>query len=168
MKHTLLLLALMLTTMLSGCKEPLGKNGYEGIWQRGNDRIQSTIEIYKDAGDHWWFRWLRESDNKRAEIRCEWGQPCEEFVDGERTSTYEFSAWIDEETGYLIVHQKVYVWKPGELKMEVEDELILEADGLALWSYTTRRGDDSFEGDARPKRRLVKISDQVSNPPPVR
>ena len=170
LKNLRTMAALFLTSLMllgSACNRPTAESGFVGTWTRGNDRITTTIEIYEDQTGTWWFRWLRESVDNRADVRCEWGNPCEEIVDGQNTSTYEFTVWMDDETGHLMVRQDVEVWYPKELKMIVEDELVLEPDGLSLWSYTHRRGDDRFEGEDRPKRKLEKVSNTVSNPPPV-
>ena len=157
--------ALFATILILGCG-PSGDGGYVGVWERGNDRVRSSLEIHQDQAGEWWVRWLRSSDDDRAEVTCQWGEPCEEWVDGTLAGTHRFEASMDEARGVLMVRIEADIRFPTEIKSTTVDELVLEPDGLALWSFTNERDGQTFEGDGRPKRKLVKIADRVSEPPP--
>lgn len=154
-----------IATLLCLACGPSGDGGFVGVWERGNERVQSRLEIHQDAEGEWWIRWLRTSDNDRAEVTCQWGEPCEEWVDGTLAGTHRFEASLDEEREVLVVTIDTDIHYPTELKTRTVDELVLEPDGLSLWSYTNERAGQVFSGDARPKRRLVKVADRVSERP---
>ena len=89
-------------------------------------------------------------------------------MDGQKTSDYVFRAWMDSETDHLMVECHGKVFKPKKLDIHYVDELVLEPGGLGLWSYTVEKGESRFEQFEGPKRFLVKVSDDVLDPPTSR
>ncbi len=150
---------------LGGCVDRPSNTGFVGTWSRGNDRATSTISISRD-GDAYRFRWRLTSDDGDWSVECDAEGACQEFIDGAETSEFRFVAGIDPESGHLLVECNGRSLPPHEKPIHYVDELVLEPGGLALWSYTNERGTDRFEGDARPKRRLEKVSDRVADVAP--
>jgi hypothetical protein len=142
----------------------VSNTGYEGTWSRGTERAMSTIAFVRD-GDGMRFRWSVRSDDDKWSVRCGWDGRCEEYVDGVKTSEYTFRTWEDEETGHVMLECTGRVFLPKELDVHYVDELVLEPDGLVMWSYSLERGGQTYEGDARPKRKFEKVSDAVADPP---
>jgi hypothetical protein len=138
--------------------------GYEGTWSRETERSTSAVAIVRH-GDRYLFRWTANSVDGDWKVVCDWDGVCEEFVNHEKTSDYRFRTWTNEETGNLMVECTGHVFKPKERDIHYVDELVLEPDGLTLWSYTIERAGQTFEGDSRPKTSMEKVSDGVAFPP---
>ena len=159
------LLIFMAIGCLAGCgsSEPTN-TGYTGSWSHGNQWVESTIYIWHD-GEKYRFRWSSIAKDGGSEVICDWDGRCEEWLEGEKASEYNFKIWEDENTGFLMVRCEGEVYRPESLIVEYTDELVLTEDGLGLWSYTNYSKGVTYEGDHRPKRLLAKLSDTVPEPP---
>jgi hypothetical protein len=157
--------ALSLVLAATGCdREPVVTDtGYVGTWARGTGRARSMIAIRRAGADGYAFRWGVSTPDDKWRVTCRWDGSCEEFVDGRRTSTYRFRTFVDPGTGRLRVTCTGTVTHPKPLAVHYVDELVVEPGGRVLWSYTVARGDQRFEGEARPKRSFEKVADAVAD-----
>jgi hypothetical protein len=158
---------LLLAALAPACTvKPITSNtGYTGTWKKqGSSYYNSTISIVRVGEEHR-FRWTLRSTDGSWKVACGWEGPCEEFVDGEKTSEYTFRAWIDPATSHLMVEQKGSISKPERLDLHRIDEWVLAADGKEASVYTNESMGQKFEGDHRPKFSFVKVADTVANPP---
>jgi len=147
-----------------GLPDVISDTGYQGTWQRGNERVKSTIAIVEVDGEHL-FRWNITSADGKWNVKCSWEGVCEEFVDGEKTSDYAFRAWMDDESGYLRVECNGQVHRPSSLEIHYIDELIPRKQGLVLRSHTIEDTEGTYEVGSGPRRDFTKISDHVAEPP---
>ena len=85
-----------------GLPDGVSDTGYQGTWQRGNDRVKSTISIVEVDGEYL-FRWAKTSVDGKARVQCEWEGTCAESFDGEKITDFKFRTWVDEESGLLRV-----------------------------------------------------------------
>ena len=122
------------TSACGGLSDVVSDTGYQGTWQRGNERVQSTVSIVEVDGKHL-FRWEKTSEDGRVKVRCGWQGPCEEFVDGEKVSDFTIRPWIDEETQRLRVECNGTTHSP-EVVIHYVDELVVMNNGLTLRSHT--------------------------------
>lgn len=163
-----ILTATVLVACLSGCggglPDEVSRNGYQGTWQRGNERVQSTFSIVR-VGEEYRFRWGVTSDDGKWRVRCNWEGVCEEFVDGEKTSDYRFRTWVDEPTGYLRVRCDGKVHRPDPLEVHYVNELILDTTGLQLRAQTIEDVSSTVDPARPPRRDYRKVSDYVRDPP---
>jgi hypothetical protein len=163
------ILALASITLLAvgcggGLPNVVSDTGYQGTWQRGNERVTSTIAIVNVDGDYR-FRWSVTSADGKRKVKCSWEGLCEEFVEGEKASDYTFRTWTDEESGHLRVECNGNVYRPTPAEVHYIEELIVGKKGLALRSYTIEDMDGTYEVRKGPRRKFTKVSDHVAEPP---
>jgi hypothetical protein len=159
-----------ITLVVAGCggglPDVVSDTGYQGTWQRGNERVKSTISIVEVRGEYL-FRWSKTSADGKVKVNCTWDGPCQEFVDGEKTSDYTFRAWKDPESGHLRVECHGKVYRPTPLDVYYVDELIARKgkNGLVLRSHTIEDAHGTYEIGSGPRRDFTKVSDYVAEPP---
>jgi hypothetical protein len=160
-------LACIAVLVLPGCgggADRVSDTGYEGTWQRGNERVTSTLAIVRHEGEYL-VRWTKTSADGTVKLNCDWQGQCAEFVEGEKTSEYAFRAWVDEERGNLRLECKGRVHEPLPLDVHFIDELVVRKKGLLLRSHTLMDENGTYEFKKGPKRELRKVSDDVLDPP---
>ena len=157
-------LAALLLVGCGGLPDEVSDTGYQGTWERGNERVTSTLAIVKHEG-RYLVRWNKNSADGTVKVRCSWDGECEEFVEGEKTSDYSFRVWIDEERGNLRLECTGKVHQPSPLDVHYIDELVVKRQGSVLLSYTLSNLQRTYAFKEGPKRRLQKISDHVMDPP---
>lgn len=147
-----------------GLSRRVSDTGYEGTWERGNERIYSRLSFVKlDDGYH--VRYEKRSADGRIRVECGWDGRCEEFVDGERTSSYSFRVWIDEESKLLRLECRGQVEKPTATEIHYVDQLEVQKQGLLLRAFTLEDNNGTYAYKAGPSFKLDKISDDVPNRP---
>jgi hypothetical protein len=146
------------------CKPAVSDTGYVGTWVRGNEMNRSTVYLAR-FGDAYRFRWRVDSKDGKWRVSCDWEGNCTEEVDHQRAATYRFETRIDPATGHLLLECRGEVLRPKRLSVYYQDELVVAPGGRVLWSFTNVRGDERFEGDARPRRSFDKVSDEVGSLP---
>ena len=148
-----------------GLPDEVSDTGYQGTWQRGNDRVKSTISIVEVDGEYM-FRWTKTSVDGKSRATCDWEGTCAEYFDGEKASDSVFRTWVDEESGLLRVECRGQTYQPETSELFYIDELKLIKKGLAVRSRTIEDLNGRYEGSKRPLRDFTKISDHVLDPPP--
>jgi hypothetical protein len=148
-----------------GLPEEVSDTGYQGTWQRGNDRVKSTISIVEVDGEYL-FRWAKTSVDGKSVVKCDWEGTCAEYFDGEKTADLEFRPWVDEESGRLRVECRGRTHGPEPSEFFYIEELVLRKKGLAIRSWTLEDSNGTYTGGRGPRRNLAKISDYVLDPPP--
>lgn len=166
MVRILALTAIALAAMGCGGGLPhvVSDTGYQGTWQRGNERVKSTISIVEVDGEYR-FRWSKTSADGKVKVSCTWEGLCEEFVDGEKTSDYTFRTWMDAESGHLRVECNGEVYRPTPAKIHYIDELVLRKKGLVLRSHTIEDAGGTYEVGSGSLVTFTKVSDHVAEPP---
>jgi len=147
-----------------GLPEEVSDTGYQGTWQRGNDRVKSTISIVQLDGEYL-FHWAKTSADGKSVVKCDWEGSCAEYFDGEKTSDFKFRIWVDEESGLLRVECRGQLLQPEPSEFFYIEELVVKNEGLLLRSRTIEDVNGSYEGKNGPRRDLTKISDHVLDPP---
>jgi hypothetical protein len=147
-----------------GLPDRVTNTGYEGTWQRGNERVRSRLAIVKHNGEYL-VRPDKTSADGTVKMKCDWDGKCEEFVEGEKTSDLTFRAWIAEERGYLRIECKGQVYAPSQLDIHYIHELKVRKQGTNLrsWTILDQNGEYAFREGAQ--RNLTKICDYVRDPP---
>jgi hypothetical protein len=153
----------VLALLPCGCGPQVSDTGYEGTWQRGNERARSTIEIVK-RGDEYLFRWSVDSTEGGRVVHRDWEGSCEEFVDGVKTSEYTFRTWTTP-AGLLRVECKGKMVEPEPAEVHYIDQLRVKPGGRTLTVATLEQDGDSFREGKKPRRTFTKVSDAVGDPP---
>ena len=148
-----------------GCSEPISDTGYVGTWVLRNDRIESRIAIVPREDGGYRFRLTQTTADGSSKLGCDWNGDCEQYVDGALAAGFRFVPSVDPETGLLRVRCEGGPEGPEAPTVVYENELVVGEGGLELKSFTIERAGQTFEGDARPVRVLVKYSDRVDDPP---
>ena len=163
----LALVAIALAT--AGCGGPAvpSDTGFNGTWGKETSTVQVAMYIWHD-GQEYRFRMWRESRDGVGRITCDWDGHCEEFLNDQKTSDLQFSLQESAAPGNLLLHCEGTVFHPRELAINYTHELSLTEDRLTLVSHTVESQGNRYEGDARGKRELAKISDAVPEPPAAR
>jgi hypothetical protein len=138
--------------------------GYEGTWERGNERIKTQLAFIK-VDDGYRVRFDKRSADGRVRVQCDWEGSCVEFVDGEQTSTYRFRVWIDEETTLLRLECRGRVEKPTATDIYYLDQLQVRKQGLLLRAFTLEDNNGTYPYKEGPRFDLHKVSDHVPDPP---
>jgi hypothetical protein len=156
----------MLVSLVLACRSRprITDRGYEGTWQRGNDRVRSTISILK-RGDRYLFRWSQTTKDESWLVRCGWDGRCVETVDGKKVSDYVFRTWIDEKTGRLMVESSRTGSATSKVDVHDVDQLEVEAGGTTLVCHTVERNGQRYPVGGGPARWFSKIADKVFDPP---
>jgi len=163
--HLLCVAMLLAAACGGGLPEVVTDTGYEGTWQRGNERVQSTFSIVEIEGEYR-VRWGKTSDDGKLRVTCDWDGRCEEFVDGEKTSDYLYRAWLDESSGRLRLACRGTVVQPTPLEIDWVDELKLRDEGRVLRFIRIEDRVYRFDPARPPRRDYDKLSDFVADPPP--
>jgi hypothetical protein len=142
----------------------MSNTGYLGTWTRGNARNTSHVWITK-VGDEYRLRWGVGSVDGVWRIDCSWEGFCEEWVNQEKIAEHRCKTWVDEESEKLRLRCDSKQLIPTIEEAYYIHELEPTPDGMGLWSYTVEQSGQFYEGEARPKRLLEKISDRVPDPP---
>ncbi len=160
-------LALLVSIAAVSCtlRPRVSDTGYTGTWSRGNGAVYSVVAIAR-RGDGYLFRWTKASTQDDLAIRCNWGGHCEETYNGHRDATYDFSTRVDPRTGHLLVECTERRLNPEKRDIHYVDELVVEAGGRVLRSYTIERDGERLEGNVRPMRSFEKVSDGFAGEPP--
>lgn len=161
--------AILLAALAAACagKPAASDTGYAGTWGQGNDRIRSTLSIVRE-GDGWRARIsVRSSDGTYA-MRTGWDGRGEAVQDGAKTYDLVFRASVDPGTGRLRLECAGTPVAPSNAPIHTVDDFVVEPGGLVLSAYTLERGEQRFEGEARPRREFKKVSDEVKEAPPAR
>ncbi len=162
--HAALLAAVAVAAAGCSARPAVSDTGYAGTWAQGNERIRSTLSIARDGGV-WRTRIsVRTADGTYA-MRSGWDGRGEAVQDGARTYDLAFRTWSDEGMGRLRVECTGTPTSPSSAPIHYVDELVVEPGGRVLSAYTLERGDQTFEGDARPRREFAKVSDEVTEAP---
>jgi len=152
--------------LATACIYRVSDTGYTGTWSRGSAVGTSMISISK-TGDRYHFHWKLTSADRKWSVNCDKNSHCEEFLNGMRTSEYQFSTRVDPATGHLIVEGAQKIFDPkGEVKekrLDI-DELIVENQGLRLWSYTIERNGTKMPRGEGPYRYFDKVSNSIMEP----
>lgn len=161
---SLAILSLLLST---ACGPSVSDTGYTGTWIREGIGIVTTISIVAQD-DGYLFRWGRDSDDGRVQVRCDWEGECAETIDGETAATYQMRTWVEEETSLLRVECRGRRWPGSEREVDVHyvDELLVRRDGMRLVSRVIASNGVVFEGKGHGRRLFEKTSDAVVDPPP--
>lgn len=149
---------------LAACTSKLHDTGYVGTWTHGNEQVRSTVAIVR-SGEGYLFRWGKESADGRLKVRCDWQGGCEEFVDGEKVTTYQFRSWLDEASGLLRVECHSRGAKADAIEQHYVDQLMVDKDGMRLVARTIERQGQVFEGKTGSVYTYTKVSDGVVDPP---
>ena len=144
--------------------DEVSDTGYEGTWQRGNERVQSTLAIVKVEGKYLLRHSLNSADN-HTRVECDWEGSCEQFIDGEKTGYYMFRTWIDDSSGKLRVEVTGRLEGPTPVDIHYVDQLVLGKEGRLLRAYALEYNDKTYEFKQGPLRNFPKISDHVLDPP---
>ena len=160
-------LAVLGLLVVAACGPGVSDTGYTGNWSRQGLGLVTTVSIVRQ-GDGYLFRWGRESDDRRLQVRCDWAGECEEKIDGQTSARYHMRSWVDEESGLLRVEGRGLRWEGSEHEEEVHyvDELRVRRDGMLLVSRTIARDGVELEGRGHGRRIFEKTSDTVVDPPP--
>ncbi len=142
----------------------VGDTGYQGTWGRGNERVRSTLALFRQ-GDRWLVRVGVVSDDRNWTIRCGWDGRCEERVGGLKVYDHRFSASLDPATGHLRVECVAKAVAPGREDVHYVDELVVEPGGKRLVALTVERDGRPLPPEGRPRREYEKIADGVADPP---
>jgi hypothetical protein len=147
-----------------GLPDVVTDTGYQGTWQRGNERVKSTIAIVEVEGEYL-FRWSVNSADGKWKVTCDWNGRCEEIIDGEKASEYAFRTWTDEESGQLRVECNGNIYGPPPVEVHYIDVLVPRKNGTVLRSHTIEDVNGTYEVGGGPRRDFTKISDHVAEPP---
>lgn len=152
----------------AACGPSVSDTGYTGTWTKPGLGIMTTISIVRH-GDGFLFRWGRESEDGRVQVRCDWQGACEEIIDGEVLATYRMRTWVDEESGHLRVECRGLRHQGSDEATQVHyvDELIVRRDGTRLISRMIANDGVEFERKGQGRRVFEKYSDSVIDPPPA-
>lgn len=164
--NAILTLAVTFMMLVGGCDRPpqISDTGHVGAWMKGNARIQSYIMISTE-GEEYRFRWWGRSADGAFSVDCDPSGLCVEVSGGKRVGEYRFRTFTDPESGDLLVECEGVMIGGQERAVHYIDRLVLDPDGLGLWSYVEERSGETFEGDRRPKRRFEKVSDDPEDVP---
>jgi hypothetical protein len=160
--------AVLAAALAAACpgKPLVSDTGYAGTWGHGNDRIRSTLSVVRDGSGFRARIAVRSSDGTYA-LRSGWDGRGEAVQDGVKTYDLVFRTFVDPRTARLWVECTGTPLMPSRAPIHDVDELVVEPGGLALSAYTIERGDQRFEGEARPRREFAKRSDEVKDAPPA-
>jgi len=167
-KHAVVLAMLMLLVL--GCggdalPPEVSDTGYEGTWQRGNERIKSRVSIVEVDG-RYLFRYAKFSADGRVRVNCTWEGECEESSDGEVVARYKFETSLNEQAGRLRVECTGRIEGQNPMDVHYVDELVVIKKGLQLRSFTILDINGAYEFGNGPRVDLPKLSDHVTDPPP--
>ncbi len=154
---------LTLATLACDEPEPVSNTGYTGTWERGNDRLRSSLAIVEWNGQYLVRKSVSSTDGGHT-VDCDWSGQCEEFVDGEKTSEYTFRSWVDPKSKRLWIECHGTITKPTPLELHYVDELLLKDDGLRIRARTVEEQGRKYT-EGMPKRDYRKVSNSVSDPP---
>lgn len=156
----------VLAALASCCfaRPDVSNTSYAGTWERGNERIRSTLAIVRD-GDAWRARLSVRSSDGTYSIRSGWDGRGEERQDGAKTHDLAFRTFVDPASGRLRLECKATPGNPSRKPMHYVDELVVEPGGLTLSAYTVERDGARYEGDSRPRREFKKVSNEVQERP---
>ena len=150
------------------CSAPpptLSDTGYVGTWERRGPKAASKVELFHD-GKQYRFRWTMTTDDRSAEVRCNWDGECDEFVGGKKVIAHRFKLWTDEESGELMIECHSEGITPGN-NVHYIDRLLVEPGGKTLVAYTIETNGTTYEEENQPRRTYNKVADEVVSPPPM-
>ena len=152
---------------LSACGLPpmISDTGYRGTWRRGSERSVSIVAITEVDG-RWYFRWTKRSSDGKHEVLCDWDGRCVERSDGKQVATYAITTRYDANSGVLSTDTEEERVGSVTKRFHYSDVIEVADHGRTLWSSTTERDGQHFEGDARPRRSFTKVANSVADPPP--
>ncbi len=145
---------------LEEAQAKLSNTGYEGSWALITNSQISVIDIRRSEAEGGYdFRWTLKTPDRKRRVTGDWEGHSEEFIGEEKAADYRFNSWMDEESNRLMVSCEAKSIESGNT-LSYRDFLVVEADGLALTSFTIARdGKELAAGDRPPPRRYVKVAD---------